>query len=88
MSLIGDRHASRVGLSLLTAVGHTDWATETAEAYIEKAAELANNRELRQSLRNSLREDLAKSVLSDHPGHAARFETALRLAWGEWCQGR
>jgi tetratricopeptide (TPR) repeat protein/glycosyltransferase involved in cell wall biosynthesis len=88
VSLIGDRHASRVGLSLLTAVGHADWATENTEAYIEKAAELANNRELRQSLRNSLREDLAKSVLSDHPGHAARFETALRLAWGEWCQGR
>jgi predicted O-linked N-acetylglucosamine transferase (SPINDLY family) len=85
VSLIGDRHASRVGLSLLTAVGHADWATENTEAYIEKAASLAHDRTLRQSLRSSLREDLAKSILSDHLGHAACFETALRLAWREWC---
>ena len=85
VSLIGDRHASRVGLSLLTTVGHADWATETSEAYIEKAAELANNRELRQSLRNTLREDLTKSTLCDHAAQTTRFEAALRLAWGEWC---
>jgi predicted O-linked N-acetylglucosamine transferase (SPINDLY family) len=85
VSLIGDRHASRVGLSLLTTVGHADWATETSEAYIEKAAELANNRELRQSLRNTLREDLTKSTLCDPAAQTARFEAALRLAWGEWC---
>jgi predicted O-linked N-acetylglucosamine transferase (SPINDLY family) len=85
VSLIGDRHASRVGLSLLSAVGHADWATENTEAYIEKAVELAHDRALRQSLRSSLREDLAKSILSDHLGHAACFETALRLAWREWC---
>jgi predicted O-linked N-acetylglucosamine transferase (SPINDLY family) len=85
VSLIGDRHASRVGLSILTAVGHTDWATETAEAYIEKAAELANNRELRQSLRSTLREDLTKSTLCDYAAQTTRFEAALRLAWREWC---
>jgi predicted O-linked N-acetylglucosamine transferase (SPINDLY family) len=88
VSLIGDRHASRVGLSLLTAVGHTDWATETAEAYIEKAAELANNRELRQSLRSTLREDLTKSTLCDYAAQTTRFEAALRLAWHEWCSSQ
>jgi predicted O-linked N-acetylglucosamine transferase (SPINDLY family) len=72
-------------LSLLSTVGHADWATETSEAYIEKAAELANNRELRQSLRNTLREDLTKSTLCDHAAQTTRFEAALRMAWGEWC---
>jgi predicted O-linked N-acetylglucosamine transferase (SPINDLY family) len=85
VSLIGDRHAARVGLSLLSAVGHADWATENTEAYIEKATALSHDRALRQSLRSSLREDLAKSILSDHLGHTACFETALRLAWREWC---
>jgi predicted O-linked N-acetylglucosamine transferase (SPINDLY family) len=56
-----------------------------SEAYIEKAAELANNRELRQSLRNTLREDLTKSTLCDHAAQTTRFEAALRMAWGEWC---
>jgi predicted O-linked N-acetylglucosamine transferase (SPINDLY family) len=88
VSLIGDRHASRVGLSLLTAVGHADWATENTEAYIEKAVELAHDRTLRESLRNTLREDLAKSTLCDHAVQTTRFESALRLAWREWCQGR
>jgi predicted O-linked N-acetylglucosamine transferase (SPINDLY family) len=85
VSLIGDRHASRVGLSLLTTVGHADWATETSEAYIEKAFELAHDRPLRQSLRNTLREDLTKSTLCDHAAQTTRFEAALRMAWGEWC---
>ena len=88
VSLIGNRHASRVGLSLLTAVGHADWATENTEAYIEKAVELAHDLALRQSLRSSLREDLTKSILYDHAGHATRFEAALRLAWREWCAGQ
>jgi predicted O-linked N-acetylglucosamine transferase (SPINDLY family) len=85
VSLIGDRHASRVGLSLLTAVGHSDWATENTEAYIEKAVALANNRAFRQSLRESLRSEVAASILGDHTGQTTRFEAALRLAWREWC---
>jgi predicted O-linked N-acetylglucosamine transferase (SPINDLY family) len=86
VSLIGDRHAARVGLSLLTAVGHPDWATETEEAYVDTAVSLAENRELRVRLRNSLRTEMAASILCDHSGQAARFEAALRQAWAEWCQ--
>jgi predicted O-linked N-acetylglucosamine transferase (SPINDLY family) len=85
VSLIGDRHASRVGLSLLTSIGHADWATENTEAYIEKATELAHDRPLRQSLRSTLREDLTKSTLCDYAAQTTRFEAALRLAWREWC---
>lgn len=85
VTLAGDRHASRVGLSLLSAVGHADWATENAEAYIEKAVALAQDRPLRESLRHSLREDVSKSPLLDHAGQAAQFESSLRQAWCEWC---
>ncbi len=88
VSLIGDRHASRVGLSLLSAVGHADWAAKNTEAYIEEAVELAHDRSLRQALRSSLRDDLAKSILCDHAGQADRFELALGEAWKDWCVGR
>jgi predicted O-linked N-acetylglucosamine transferase (SPINDLY family) len=86
VSLAGDRHAARVGLSLLTAVGHADWVVETHEAYIEKAVALAGDCPLRESLRQTLRQDVSNSPLLDHAAQAEQFEAALRHAWGEWCQ--
>lgn len=86
VSLAGESHASRVGLSLLTAVGHADWVTLTPKAYVEKAAALAQNRAFLCQLRESLRSKVAASILFDHAGQAARFETALRQAWSEWCR--
>lgn len=44
VSLIGNSHAARVGLSLLSAIGHAEWATENEENYIEKAVALAQDR--------------------------------------------
>jgi predicted O-linked N-acetylglucosamine transferase (SPINDLY family) len=88
VSLIGDRHAARVGLSLLTAVGHPEWVAEDEEHYIEKAVTLAQDRALRSQLRESLRSEVAASILSDHKGQAARFEAALRQVWTEWCQNQ
>jgi predicted O-linked N-acetylglucosamine transferase (SPINDLY family) len=85
VSLIGDRHAARVGLSLLTAIGHADWAAENENAYIENAVTLAQDRALRSQLRESLRDEVAGSILCDHAAQAARFETALRQIWAEWC---
>jgi protein O-GlcNAc transferase len=85
VSLIGDRHAARVGLSLLTAIGHAEWASENEADYIEKAVALANDGTRRGALRESLRGEVAGSILCDHAGQAARFETALRQLWTEWC---
>jgi len=88
VSLIGDRHAARVGLSLLTAIGHAEWAVENEEAYIEKAVALAQDRMLRCKLRESLRSEVAGSILCDQEGQAARFEAALRQIWVEWCENQ
>jgi predicted O-linked N-acetylglucosamine transferase (SPINDLY family) len=85
VSLIGDRHASRVGLSLLTAIGHAEWAAENEDAYIEIAVTLAQDRVTRQSLRKSLRSEVSASILCDHSGQTTRFEAALRQTWSEWC---
>ncbi len=85
VSLTGDRHASRVGLSLLTAAGHADWAVETPDAYIAKAIELANAPTTLAQLRTTLRSDLLQSDLLNHPTQATRLESALRTTWQEWC---
>lgn len=86
VSLIGDRHAARVGLSLLTAIGHAEWAAESEEHYIEKAVTLAQDRALRSQLRESLRSEVSASILCDHKGQATRFQDALRQIWTDWCQ--
>jgi predicted O-linked N-acetylglucosamine transferase (SPINDLY family) len=88
VSLTGDRHATRVGLSLLTAVGHAEWAAENEDAYIEKAVTLAQDRALRCQIRESLRSQVAASILCDHAEQATRFEAALRQTWTEWCHAQ
>jgi predicted O-linked N-acetylglucosamine transferase (SPINDLY family) len=86
VSLIGDRHASRVGLSILSAVGHAEWAAANFESYINQAAALATDRSGREGLRQSLREDVSASLLCDHAGQVSRFESALRYAWRKCCE--
>jgi predicted O-linked N-acetylglucosamine transferase (SPINDLY family) len=88
VSLVGDRHAARVGLSLLTAIDHAEWAAENEDAYIEKAVSLAQDRALRSKLRESLRSEASASILCDHAGQATRFEAALRQTWSDWCNGQ
>ncbi|NDG73404.1 MAG: hypothetical protein EBY32_19280, partial [Proteobacteria bacterium] len=78
-------HAARVGLSLLTAIGRTEWAAETKELYIKSAIALAKDRNLRTQLRASLRAEFTQSIFCDHLGQATRFEAGIRKIWGEWC---
>ncbi len=44
VALAGDRHAARVGASLLTAIGHPEWIAHSAGDYIRIAAALAVDR--------------------------------------------
>jgi protein O-GlcNAc transferase len=81
ISLCGDRHASRVGASLLTAAGHPEWIAPTPEAYVKIAQQLAAAPSLLDSLRPRLRSDLQSSPLLDHREQAARFGQALEACW-------
>jgi predicted O-linked N-acetylglucosamine transferase (SPINDLY family) len=85
---VGDRHASRVGASLLCAAGHPEWAARDPEDYVRIAAGLARDAGLRAALRTGLRDDLRRGPLLDHGGQSARFGAALRTAWQAWCAGR
>jgi len=90
VSLAGDRHASRVGLSLLSAVGRSQWSASTADDYVRIARELAGNPAVLAEEARALREQLRRSPLGDHAGQSLRFAEAVRQCWSEWCaaQGR
>ncbi len=85
ISLRGERHVSRVGASLLTAIGHPEWIASSPADYLLKAAELAADPVRLAALRAGLRDQLRQSPLCDHPAQASRFAEALRACWVEWC---
>jgi predicted O-linked N-acetylglucosamine transferase (SPINDLY family) len=79
-------HMSRVGASLLAAVGRDEWVAEDEDEYVRIATGLAADRAgLRESCLG-LREAMRASVLLDHAGQARSFGEALRACWREACE--
>ena len=81
----GDRHSSRVGMTLLKSVGLNDWITTSDQEYVQKAAAIAKDREKLTEIKRSLRQRMLNSPLCDSQGFARKFETALRTMWKTWC---
>ena len=88
VTLAGDRHAARVGASLLQAVGHPEWIATDPNSYVRIAAELAADPVRLATLRSDLRASMQSSILLDHAGQSARFGRALRDCWRRWCAAR
>jgi len=78
VTLAGDRHASRVGVSLLTAAGHPEWIAKDDEDYVGRAVQLASDPSGLVRIAQRLRSELQHSPLLDHPGQARRFGDAIR----------
>ncbi len=86
VTLRGDRHCARVGASLLSQAGLTDWIAGSVDDYLEIALALAANPEQLDALRRSLRQRVAASSLCDGDGFARKMENAYRTIWKSWCQ--
>lgn len=85
ITMAGDRHSSRVGASLLTAIGKTEWVAHGPDELVRIASGLAADRPLLRSESAGLREVVRRSPLLDHRGQARRFGEALRGCWARWC---
>ncbi len=85
VTIAGDRHAARVGASLLDAAGHPEWVAKTPEEFVSIAAGLATDRARLASLRAGLRGEIRASPLCDQVAYARRFHGALRDAWRAYC---
>ena len=86
ITLAGDRHASRVGASLLHAIGKDHWVAGTADDYVRIAREFAADRARLADEAEGLRNALRASPLFDYAGQAALFGAALRACWTESVQ--
>lgn len=85
VSLIGDTHVSRVGLSLLRAVGAEDLASRTPQDYVKVAVSLSQNHAALALRRAGMRRQLEASPLMDEQGFTRRLESAFRGFWQTWC---
>lgn len=85
VTLAGAVHASRVGASVLRAVGLPDLIAEDGDAYVRTALALASDRVRLSDLRNGLRARMAGSPLTNGRAFARDFGAALRGMWRDWC---
>ncbi|MEX1108696.1 MAG: tetratricopeptide repeat protein, partial [Dongiaceae bacterium] len=81
VTLAGDRHAARVGASLLFHAGLDELIAETPDRYVEIAAGLATDPARLAGLRANLRPRLDASPLGDARRLAAAFEREFARAF-------
>mgnify|MGYP001262483097 CR=1 FL=1 len=81
VTLLGDRHAGRVGASLMNRVGLHQLIAADQRSYLDAAAGLAEDTDTLASLRRSLREGMRKSELCNATGFARTVEGAYSSMW-------
>lgn len=85
VTLVGDRHVSRVGLSLLSNVGLPEFAATSPEQFVEVASNAARDVERLAELRRTMRDRMRGSPLMDVQGFCREMEDAYRTMWRDWC---
>nr|WP_242518551.1 FkbM family methyltransferase [Thiorhodovibrio winogradskyi] len=83
----GDRHAARVGASILTRLELPELIAQDADDYVRIVVELAQDPERLRRYRATLRPRLEASALRDEVGFTRTFEWALREMWRIHCAG-
>ena len=86
VSLVGEHHVSRVGLSILSSVGLEFFATSSPEEYVAKATALASKVEALSKVRSSMRTRMITSRLCNAKGFVQNLEAAYREMWQCWCK--
>ncbi len=86
VTLAGDVHMSRVGVSLLSNVGLPDLIARDEDEYVSIAADLAGDIAKLAGIRATLRQQLKDSPLMDAPRFARNVESAYRDVWRRWCE--
>ena len=84
IALLGDRHAGRVGASILTNVGLTDFIAKDTDGYIQLAVEMAANTNYLKEIRKGLRERMQGAPLCDARSFASDVETAYQDMWRKY----
>ena len=84
ITLLGDRHVARVGASILTNIGLTDFIAQDIDDYVELAIKMAANTDYLQETRQGLRERMESSPLCNGKSFACNIENAYQDMWDKY----
>jgi len=87
LTLRGERHAGRVGASILERAGLGDWVAASRAEYVALATARAADLDGLADLRGTLRKRVQGSGLTDLPRFTKSLEAAYRGMWRAWCEG-
>ena len=82
---MGQHHASRVGASILTAVGCSELIADTDESFVEGVNCLAEDKVKIKQMRVTMRQQLQGSVLYNAKQFTAELESSYLDMWESWC---
>ena len=86
LTLEGDRHLARVGLSILHQLGLEEWVARDDDDFVALASRLAADPVRLAAVRAALRARLAASPLCDATTFTRDLETVYRRLWSDWCE--
>ena len=84
ITLEGDAHRSRVGVSLLNQVNLQHIIAKNEEDYVAITCSLASDLGALADLRKTLRSRMEKSLLMDEAGFTRGLENTYRKMWKKW----
>lgn len=85
VTLAGNTHVSRSGVSFLTMAGLTELIAETPDEYCRIAMTLASDLPRLGTLRSNLRGQLLASELCHQEKFAKKLHAVFRTVWRTWC---
>lgn len=86
-TLVGQRLAARMGLSILTTLGLTEWISRTPQSYVHTCVNMAGEIERLCDWRTGMRARMQKSALLDAATFTRQLEASYRKMWQQWCTG-
>jgi predicted O-linked N-acetylglucosamine transferase (SPINDLY family) len=86
ITLQGNHFVSRVATSLVTHIGHPEFAVKSRQQYITLAKSLSSNLSNLNKIRQSLRDELESSSLCQGYNYITSVEAAFRSMWQKWCK--
>ncbi len=85
VTIMGDRHAGRVGASIMNQIGLRELlVAENEKKYIEIAVSLAKNIDKLSMIRKHMRQKMINSPLCDAQFFAQKIENAYKKMWGKY----
>ena len=86
ITLAGENHSARVGVSILSQVNLFEAITGNREEYLKTAMDLAMDTNRLAELRSGLRNMVSRSPLTDGTLFLSSLEAAYQKMWERWCE--